>query len=488
MAKGRTDWIVVNLDGLSKTLVQRGPEFVIYELASNVMDENATRMDITLTRPVHGKAFLSVADDSPEGFRDLTDAYMMYGESYKKADPEKRGRYDVGEKCVLALCSEASITTTTGQVVFNEKGRKVNLAVKRPAGSEFRGQLALTLGEYEQMCEAVRKLMPSIPTYFNGELIPVRKPLRTWKTTLETVKSDAAGNLRRTERATEVSVYEVLSNEKAHVYEMGIPVVELSAKYHVSVAQKVPLNVDRDNVKPAYLRAIYVELLNHTTDLIAEEDANAVWVRTAASDPRCTDTAIKTVMDLRFGENRVSYDMNDVGSNREAASKSFTVITGGSLSKGEWENAKRANAITPAGTIFPTDINKFKTPAKVYSRNEWTPAMEAFADFVEVVSPYLIGGKKSHVRYIRDRAITLCGSFQPMTCDMTVNLAHHEIGDWQKDIDLMIHEMAHDTVQTNDHLCAEFYETTCRIGAKLALLAVDLPDLFACTRPAVVAG
>jgi hypothetical protein len=41
-----------------------------------------------------------------------------------------------------------------------------------------------------------------------------------------------------------------------------IPVVKINAKYHVSVGQKVPLSIDRDNVTPAYLKAIYVELLN----------------------------------------------------------------------------------------------------------------------------------------------------------------------------------------------------------------------------------
>jgi hypothetical protein len=38
-----------------------------------------------------------------------------------------------------------------------------------------------------------------------------------------------------------------------------------------------------------------------------EKDANSVWVRTAASDPRCSDETINAVLDLRFGEDRVGY-------------------------------------------------------------------------------------------------------------------------------------------------------------------------------------
>ena len=170
--------------------------------------------------------------------------------------------------------------------------------------------------------------------------------------------------------------------------------------------------------------------------------------------------------------------MNDVGSNREAASKNWIVVTGGSMSKGESENAKKAEAIKPAGTLFPTNIGSGKVPAKVYTRDEWTPEMEAFAEFVGEVSPDLIGGKRVSVRYIKDRAISLCGAFAPHTSEMTINLAHHQVGDFVADLNLMIHELAHEKVQSNDHLLHSFYEETCRIGAKLALFAIEEPSRF----------
>jgi hypothetical protein len=40
---------------------------------------------------VNGRSELVVTDDSPKGFRDLTDSYTMFAESYKKADPCGRG-------------------------------------------------------------------------------------------------------------------------------------------------------------------------------------------------------------------------------------------------------------------------------------------------------------------------------------------------------------------------------------------------------------
>ena len=48
MTKTRTNWVVVDLDGLSDTLDRRGKEFAIYELVQNAWDEKITRVDINL--------------------------------------------------------------------------------------------------------------------------------------------------------------------------------------------------------------------------------------------------------------------------------------------------------------------------------------------------------------------------------------------------------------------------------------------------------
>jgi hypothetical protein len=473
----RNGWFEVDISGLRKILERRGKQFAIYELVQNAWDENVTKVEVSLTRPNSRRSELTVTDDSPEGFRDLTESYTMFAESYKKSEPEKRGAFNLGEKYVLALCDEASITTTTGRITFDVIGRRRTGSVKRERGTEFVGSLALKIDEWERMCEAARKLIPPVPTFFNGEEISPRTLLRTWTATLPTVKSDEEGNLRPTSRQTTVSAYAVLPGETAMLYEMGIPVVEINAKYHVSVGQKVPLNIDRDNVTPAYLKSVYVELLNHTQDLIDEEDASADWVRAAASDPRCTDEAIKSVLDLRFGDNRVGYDPSDIGSNREAASQDWTVVTGGSMSAGEWENAKRAAAIVPAGRLFPTNLSG-KVPAKQYSRNEWTPDMLAYATFVERVSPALVGYKVT-VEYISDKQM-VCGQF--FDTHFTVNLAKHSVRNWQSNIELMLHELAHTVVRSNDHLIHAFYDTVGRLGAKLSLLAAQSPELFPAAR------
>jgi hypothetical protein len=75
-----------------------------------------------------------------------------------------------------------------------------------------------------------------------------------------------------------VSIYEPLPGEVSSLYEMGLPIVETGDRWHVSVCQKVPLNRDRDNVRPAYLQAVRVAVLNAAHDLLtADEEATAAW-------------------------------------------------------------------------------------------------------------------------------------------------------------------------------------------------------------------
>jgi len=468
------NWIDVDLNGLRKLLERRGKEHAIYELVQNAWDENVTKVEVTLSRPVNGHSELVVMDDSPTGWYDLTHAYTMFAESSKKTDPGKRGCFNLGEKLVLALCDEAAITTTTGNVTFDKDGRHSGRS-KRETGSEFRGNLRLKIEEWEQMCASAQKLIPPVPTVFNGTEIPNRTALKTWTAKLPTVIGDEEGNLRRTERLTTISIYAALQTETPTLYEMGIPVVDMDGKYHVSVGQKVPLNMERDNVTPAYLKAVYVEVLNHTAHLLTQEDAASTWVRVAASDQRVTDAAITTVLDKRFGEKRVAYDPSDIGSNREAVSRETTVVHGGSLSAGEWANARRAGAIVPAGKLFSTNPDG-KVADKSYRRDEWTSEMWAYCNFVEAVSPHLVGHKVTLV-FIRDVAIVE-GSTDCADTYITVNLALHSMGDWQSHLDLMLHELAHNVVRSNDHLNHKFYSTVQKLGAQLTLLAVEQPDLF----------
>ncbi len=120
--------------------------------------------------------------------------------------------------------------------------------------------------------------------------------------------ADDVGTMRQRLRQTTVRVYEPKAGEVGTLFEMGIPVVETGDRYHVDVQQKVPLNMDRDNVTPSYLRSVRVVVLNATHELLTEDDVTQTWDKEACSDYRTNDVAIHKTVKLRFGDRAVIYD------------------------------------------------------------------------------------------------------------------------------------------------------------------------------------
>jgi hypothetical protein len=116
-------WFDVDKQGLRNLVEQHGVGRLIAELVQNALDEDVTTVAVHLS-PLPGWPLvaLAVEDDAPEGFRNLDHAFTLFADSYKKNLPEKRGRFNLGEKLILAMCQEASIATTTGTVVFDADG------------------------------------------------------------------------------------------------------------------------------------------------------------------------------------------------------------------------------------------------------------------------------------------------------------------------------------------------------------------------------
>src|SRR5205085_2034071 len=150
--------------------------------------------------------------------------------------------------------------------------------------------MRLTRQELEETLRVLHTLL--VPAHLtlvvNGETVPHRSPLRSFPTRLPTRLLEGDELVTRS-RYTTVEVYAVAVGEVPTLYELGIPVVETDIGFHVSVNQKVLLNKDRDNVTPAYLRALRVLVLNHGADLLDVENASEDWVREAAGDERASE-------------------------------------------------------------------------------------------------------------------------------------------------------------------------------------------------------
>ena len=301
--------------------------------------------------------------------------------------PEQRGQFNLGEKLVLAVCEQASIVTTKGTVVFDPDQGRIEKPERRERGSVFTGRMKMTEQEYGQVCDYLRSLLlpDGIAVTFNGQQLLPRQPIHTFQASLETQIADDKGIMRPTTRKAAVSLYEPLPGEVAHLYEMGLPIVETGDRWHVSVAQKIPLNRDRNNVKPAYLRAVRTAVLNAMHEGLTEEDANADWVRQASSDQDCSPDAIRKVLNLRFGDKFAAFDPNDKEAGKNFVAQGGQLVYGPMLSPQEWQNAKKAGAIQSAGKICPTPKPYSQDPdakdVTVIPQDKWTPGMKTIADY-----------------------------------------------------------------------------------------------------------
>jgi hypothetical protein len=440
-----------------------------------------TQIAVTLALvPGRPLAELTVEDDSPEGFRDLAHAYTLFAESYKRGNPEQRGQFNLGEKMVLAVCQSASISTTKGTVYFTAEGRIEKPRHKRDRGSVFQGTVRMTRDEYPQICDYLRSLLlpENVVVTFNGDRLLPRTPLRTFEAGLETPVADDQGVMRLRVRKTELGIFEALPGEVPSLYEMGLPVVETGDHWHVNVGQKVPLNRDRDNVKPSYLQAVRIAVLNAAFDLLTtDEEATAGWCKLSGADERCSDQAIKHLIRLRFGEKVAAPDPSDIEAMKRFQSEGGTIVAG--LSKGEWVNVKRAGAVLPAGRICPTAKPYSDDPraraVDLVPEADWTDAMKNVSAYARFLGKELMGVK------VVVSVVRTTNNFAACYGDGRLDLNLFRLGhSWfeqgvTEDVDrLLIHEFGHQ--YSGDHLSAEYHEALCRLGARLKRLALEKPQ------------
>jgi hypothetical protein len=479
-------WFDVDKEGLAKIVRRKGLSFIVYELVQNVLDTGAKRAEVRL-EPVDGlpKVWVTVSDDDPDGFKSLEHAYTLFAESEKKSDPDKRGRFNLGEKLVLACCEEAEIVSTRGKVCFNKDGRATsNMRVScSDQGTTFRGLIRMTRAELDEVRQAAKLIIPpaECEVFLDGEKLPGRVPVGSFAATLPTEVADEEGYLKRTARKTTVRVFQ--SQGTSRLYEMGIPVVEIDLPWDVEVWQKIPLNADRDNVTPAYARELAVAVVNEMHKFLKPEDAVLPGVQEALADNRIEVEAVNTILTHQHGEKRVVLDPRDPEANAKAFQKGFTVIRGSAYTKDQWENIRRAKT-TPASTIlFPTPEIYSSSPdasvAKTIPEEEWTPGMRNIASYATELAWRIIH-KGITVRFeTRFGAMDYAnyGSGDRLCFNVSrLGYKWFEQGPSVQVNDLLIHELSHESGA--GHLTEQFDDALSLHGAKMVALALTEPEFF----------
>lgn len=477
-------WLDIDREGLRKLVAGRDPAFILYELLQNAWDEASTNVSVRIGSTNDGLVSVLVTDDSPCGFADLRHAYTVFAESTKVHSPERRGRFNLGEKLVLAVAREARVTSTTGTVLFSADGTRSTTDESRLAGSVFEAILDIDASAAETMIERAKMLLApeGIATTVNGVLLTRPVPLATTTATLPTVIADDHGILRSTRRQTTIEAFIPLTDE-AMLYELGIPVCEIALPWSLNIAQKVPLNSERDNVTPAYYRLICATALNAFAGYLDAETATQPWVGVALESPNADPQAVAAALDARYGEKRVVFDPSNLEANAQAINAGYAVVHGASFSRDAWRSIRASGTLPPAGAVFAT---KIEGPPGATQITDLTPGMRQVASFVSMLGRRLLG-KAVGVEFW-----TTLGGVGQNTVRATyghgrVRFAVQVLGkrffeEWDTPrvlpdlVSLTLHEFAHDDAP--HHLDERFFRAIQTFAGETTQLALDDPAFF----------
>ncbi len=344
----------------------------------------------------------------------------------------------------------------------------------------------MTRQEVDAALRAAQLLLvpDGVETTVNGERIARRKPAASFRATLTTEKGDELGHLRRVRRETDVRLYEPRPGESPMLYELGIPVVELDGgePWHLDVRQRVPLNIDRDNVTPAYLRELRVHVLNRMHEHVRGQDqATRGWVRDAAASPEAVKEAVAHVFVERFGDKAVAQDPSDPEGTKLAVHAGHTVVNGGSLSRGEWDNARKFELLPRAGIVTPSRPEKSED-GRTLDLDEETEGMRGLRKFVAAMGKVLLGGEM-YAAFIDSPKADVLASYGGGVVTYNVPRLREQWGQgWfdhgptEQQTDITIHELAH--ALASDHLSKKYNDACTSLGAKLAFAVAADPLFF----------
>jgi len=464
----KNNWFEVDKKGLQQVQNEKDKFFIIKELVSNSFDEDITVCKFWVHKNTQHKSYISCLDNSKDGFRDLKDSYTMFAPSYKKGIVEKRGRFNVGEKFALAMFKYAHIKSTTGSVKFLDDGSRKRSSIRTVEGTEFYGELKLSWDEIIELKDKAKTIIPPVGVKYsvNGDDVVRPETYKSFTENLPTVVSDDEGNLVRSSRNTNI---ELFKTDKHFIYEMGIPVVETDIGFSINVDQKIPLNKDRDNVSPSYLKKLKTYVLNHTSSDLTDEQAKSAWV-TEALENADVD-AVKDVVESRYGDDAVVFDMSDPEANKKAFADDVNVITGGSFNSRVWDNIKKAREehqdfARPSGSV-----GKYASPNLTGGAKEidtYTDGMKEVIAYAKELHLYLFNSSCSVSIHNGNGALATYGRGDLQFSYKMLGKKWFDLTNNKQNIlELIIHEFGH--WYSLDHLSEKYYDGLCEIGAKLIM-------------------
>ena len=461
----KNNWFEVDKKGLRELQAGKPKHYILRELIQNAFDEPITECRATL-KYNKGKTTIKINDDSPIGFRDLRDSYTLFKHTYKRKNPEKRGRFNVGEKQAFSICESARVETTKGTIIFDKKGRRKS-SKKTDKGTRVIVEVKSNKKEFEEMLSVIKTyLVPrGISFIVNEKTISFKEPYKVFEAKLIT-EIEQDNILKRTIRKTKVHI---LKSESPFLYEMGIPVQKIECEFGIDVQQKIPLSIDRETISPSFLRDLYAEVLNQTYEEIETDDSSQIWIREGISDDRISKEAVESIMEKRFGKKVCVANPFDKQSIDEAISRGYNVVYGSEMSKEEWDKVKENNLISSSSDLFGTNF----TNAESIKPNKNQKRVEEYA---KKIAKRLLN-LNLNVEFVKGGVNMVVAQFGGNTLTFNVSKLRGFFDEpiSSRTTDLILHELGH---YAGMHTERKYLDLITKMSGELVMTALKEPEFF----------
>ncbi len=450
---------------------------LIHELVQNALDNDATIIDVQL-KPQGDLTYLRREEDHPAGFENLRDAWTLFRGTTKRAQPDKRGRFNIGDKLVIARWERAKVSTTTGSATCDGTGRHCS-SQGTAKGSKFEGRLKLSQKERREIAEAIAQLLPPAQPKirFNGREIETRTPDHIITATVPTEIKNKRGKPRRERRETTIALHRA-REATGWILEMGLPVAKVEEPSLYDIQQRLSQNRERAGLATRLVQEIRAKCSGTTKAMVARENLTGNSVSDALESNHCLPILAAQIITERFGKTIATQRPE---ASKTATSHDYTIIPEGNFSQETWKKLRSAQATQPASKLYPSPkpYSTDGTPLRLLDQGKLTPRARLQIERLEMLASRLVNHPITTI-LVDEPAWHFNATYGP-SGTLTWNwvalgtaLFENSIGETQ--LSLLIHELGHE--KSGDHLAAAYHKALTEYGARLAILALTNPTLF----------
>lgn len=433
------------------------PHQIIQEIISNSFDEDAVKTvtcDIEFIQETK-QVRVKVVDDG-NGFRDIEEIFTLYKHSYKRNKPEKRGRFNLGDKQFFAVAETGHVITGKNKVEFTETKRIID--DHEPfKGVEVIGNFKWSATVLNPTIRELYKII--VPQdkilIVNDKTIQPKKIVKIIEGVLRTEIENEDGVMEEFDRKTKIELYQKDESEQALIFEMGIPVQKLedNVEWHVNIMQKIPLRTERDVVSEAYLKKLYGAIINQATELITEDNAGSSFVQMAMihAEP---DTA-KVVFQKALGTDKIFIESTTDGRANDCVKEmGGRTLPTGMFDRDTRKHLQEISVLESATEVFGSRGTETLKPV------EMTEGMEMTIKLTEQVAREVLGKEIHCIVVHTDNPFNADYTSATLTLRWNLRLLKKSFFDKisTEMVRIIIHELSHDA-QNEDCISSSHYST-----------------------------